>query len=142
MKSGSMFELRKTLQFEAAHLLPDVPSGHKCGRLHGHSYRVTIVVRGELNEKVGWVVDYADIKRVAGPVIALLDHYYLNDIPGLSKPTAEVLARWIFEKLKSKLPGLFQIIVGETCTSESRYQEGPLTSDESLPISPDQPQIP
>lgn len=115
------FELRKTLTFEAAHRLPHVPEGHKCGRLHGHSFSVTLVVQGALQSPSGWVIDYADIKAVAQPIIDQLDHYYLNDIPGLENPTAEILSRWIFDRLKKSLPSLAQVIVAETCTSESRY---------------------
>ena len=115
------FELRKILSFEAAHSLPHVPKGHKCGRLHGHSFRVTVLVRGNLNEKTGWVVDYADIKEATQPLIDQLDHYCLNDIEGLENPTSEVLAAWIYARLKERLPSLSQVIVSETCTSECRY---------------------
>lgn len=118
---SELFELRKTLTFEAAHRLPHVPEGHKCGRLHGHSFQVTLVVRGPLTQKLDWVIDYSDIKAAAKPLIDRLDHYYLNEIPGLENPTAEVLSKWIFEKLKSAIPQLAQVIVAETCTSESRY---------------------
>ncbi len=117
----SEFEIRKTMSFEAAHLLPGVPKDHKCGRLHGHSFKVTFVVRGGLDAKVGWVVDYGDIKTAVTPIIDQLDHYYLNDIKGLENPTSEVLSKWIFDKAKGNVPGLFQVIVCETCTTESRY---------------------
>lgn len=115
------YELRKTLSFEAAHRLPFVPKGHKCGRLHGHSFQVTLIVRGPLGKKTGWVMDYTDIKEAAEPIMAQLDHNYLNDIKGLENPTSEVLARWIFDSLKSKIKGLYQVIVAETCTTECRY---------------------
>ncbi|MGE0763687.1 MAG: 6-carboxytetrahydropterin synthase QueD [Bdellovibrionales bacterium] len=117
----SEYELRKTLTLEAAHLLPNVPAGHKCGRLHGHSFRVTLVVRGTLDDKTGWVMDYTDIKKAAQPLIDQLDHHYLNEIKGLENPTSEVLSKWIFEKLNNQLKGLYQVIVAETCTTESRY---------------------
>lgn len=113
-------EIYKEFTFEAAHLLPNVPAGHKCGRLHGHSYRVQIHVAGELDDKLGWVMDFADIKKIVRPIIKELDHYYLNDIPGLENPTSENLARWIWNKLHSLLP-LSKIIVCETCTSGCSY---------------------
>lgn len=115
------FELRKTITFEAAHRLPSLPETHKCSRLHGHSFRMTLVVRGPLNERTGWVLDYADLKKAARPVLELLDHRYLNEIPGLENPTSEILARWIYLKLKPNLQHLYQIIIAETCTTECTY---------------------
>src|SRR5688572_9004557 len=113
----SDFEIRKSMSFEAAHLLPGVPKGHKCGRLHGHSFKVTFVVRGGLDPKVGWVVDYGDVKKAVEPVIQQLDHFYLNEIKGLENPTSEVLSKWIFDKTEGAVPGLHQVIVAETCTT-------------------------
>ena len=114
-------ELRRTFQFEAAHRLPLLPANHKCHRLHGHSFQVEIVVEGECDPKLGWVMDYADIKAVVKPVIARLDHYYLNDIPGLENPTSEVIAQWLWHQLKPLLPQLSKIVIRETCTSGCVY---------------------
>src|ERR1019366_3173653 len=82
-------ELRKTFQFEAAHLLPHLPKSHKCRRLHGHSFKVEIVVAGECDPQLGWLMDYADISRAFKPTFEKLDHYYLNEVPGLENPTSE-----------------------------------------------------
>lgn len=114
-------DIYKEFSFEAAHLLPNVPAGHKCGRLHGHSFRVEVHVEGPLDARLGWVMDYADIKAVVKPVIARLDHYYLNDIPGLDNPTSEVIARWLWQALKPLLPALSRIVIKETCTSGCVY---------------------
>jgi 6-pyruvoyltetrahydropterin/6-carboxytetrahydropterin synthase len=114
-------EIYKEFTFEAAHLLPNVPAGHKCGRLHGHSFRIEVHVTGELDATLGWIMDYADIKRLVKPVIARLDHYYLNDIPGLDNPTSEVIARWLWQQLKPSLAMLSKIVVKETCTSGCVY---------------------
>ncbi|MFN0002003.1 MAG: 6-carboxytetrahydropterin synthase QueD [Pseudohongiellaceae bacterium] len=114
-------EIYKEFNFEAAHLLPNVPPGHKCGRLHGHSFRVAVHVAGPLDSSLGWVMDYADIKTLVKPVIAQLDHYYLNDIPGLENPTSEIIARWLWLQIKVKLPQINKIIVKETCTSGCIY---------------------
>ncbi len=114
-------EIYKEFNFEAAHLLPNVPPGHKCGRLHGHSFRVEVHVAGPLDSSLGWVMDYADIKTLVKPVIAQLDHYYLNDIPGLENPTSEIIARWLWLQIKVKLPQINKIIVKETCTSGCIY---------------------
>lgn len=108
--------------FEAAHRLPNVPSDHKCSRLHGHSYRVQVHVRGRVDESAGWVVDFADIKDACRPVIARLDHYYLNEIPGLENPTSEVLAAWLWNQLAPSLPMLSAVMVRETCTSGCVYR--------------------
>jgi 6-pyruvoyltetrahydropterin/6-carboxytetrahydropterin synthase len=121
LKASDQFEIRKTLSFEAAHHLPGVPKGHKCGRLHGHSFKATFVLRGPLDAKIGWVSDFADVKAAVGPIIDDLDHFYLNEIKGLENPTSEVLARWIFERAQASVPGLYQVIIAETCTTESRY---------------------
>lgn len=119
--SQPIYELRKTIRFEAAHRLPHLPIDHKCSRLHGHSYSATLVLRGVLDEKMGWIIDTGEIKKIAKPIFDLLDHRYLNEIQGLENPTSEIIAAWIYEKLASLLPQLAQVIVAETCTTEARY---------------------
>jgi len=114
-------ELRKTFQFEAAHLLPYLPETHKCRRLHGHSFVVDVVVEGECDPKLGWLMDYADISAAFKPVHDQLDHYYLNEIPGLENPTSENLAAWIWQRLRPRLPLLKEIVVAETCMSKCAY---------------------
>lgn len=114
-------ELFKEFTFEASHYLPRVPEDHKCGRLHGHSFHVTIFVEGPVDEETGWVVDFAEIKRAWAPLDAQLDHYHLNDIPGLWNPTSEVLAKWIWARLEHTLP-LSAVQVKETCTAGCIYR--------------------
>jgi 6-pyruvoyltetrahydropterin/6-carboxytetrahydropterin synthase len=116
-----MMEIFKEFTFEAAHRLPNVPEGHKCARLHGHSYRVEIHVTGEVPDATGWVMDFGDIKEAFAPVLAQLDHYYLNEVKGLENPTSEVLARWIWDQLLPVLP-LSAVLVRETCTSGCIYR--------------------
>ncbi len=113
--------LFKSFHIEAAHRLPFVPSGHKCARLHGHSFEVEIHVEGPVDPKTGWVIDFADIKVAFKPFYDQLDHHYLNDIEGLDNPTSENLARWIWQRLKPVLPLLSEVVVRETCTSGCRY---------------------
>ena len=115
-------EIYKEFTFEAAHRLPNVPEGHKCARLHGHSFRVTIHVSGSLDQKLGWVIDFSEIKTAFKPIMNQLDHNYLNDIAGLENPTSENLAVWIWNELKSSLPKLTQIVVSETCSSGCIYR--------------------
>lgn len=113
--------LTKSFHFEAAHDLPTFPAGHKCRRLHGHSFRFDVVVEGNVEPDKGYLIDYGDIKTAAEPLVRGLDHYYLNDIEGLSNPTSENIAKWIYERLKPALPLLKSIIVHETCTSTCEY---------------------
>jgi 6-pyruvoyltetrahydropterin/6-carboxytetrahydropterin synthase len=115
-------EIFKQFRFEAAHRLPHVPPEHKCARLHGHSFTVEIHVRGPVGERSGWVVDFADIAAAWQPLHAVLDHYYLNEIPGLENPTSELLARWIWRRILPALPLLSQVVVRETCTSGCVYR--------------------
>ena len=115
-------EIYKEFIFDSAHRLPNVPAGHKCGRLHGHSFKTTLYVEGPVGEQTGWVLDYADISKAFGPLYARLDHNYLNEIAGLENPTSETLARWIWQNLKPVLPLLSKVVVNETCTSGCIYR--------------------
>jgi 6-pyruvoyltetrahydropterin/6-carboxytetrahydropterin synthase len=115
-------EIFKEFTFEAAHRLPNVPAGHKCARLHGHSFRCEVHVRGDVEPRTGWVMDFGDIKAAFEPLHMVLDHNFLNEIEGLANPTSEVLARWIWHNLARALPGLSAVIVRETCTSGCVYR--------------------
>lgn len=117
-------QIFKEFTFEAAHRLPNVPDGHKCARLHGHSFRVEVHVRGDVGATSGWVMDFADISAAFQPLRDQLDHFYLNEVEGLANPTSEVLAEWIWERLNPALPSLSRVVVRETCTSGCIY-EGP-----------------
>ena len=116
-----MMEIYKEFTFEAAHLLPNVPEGHKCRRLHGHSYSVKIFVQGEIGDDSGWIMDFGDIKVAFKPIHDQLDHQYLNEIEGLENPTSEMIARWIWTRLKPGLPQLSRLEISETCTSGCCY---------------------
>lgn len=111
-------ELKKTFNLEAAHRLPNVPEGHKCARLHGHSFQVTLHVSGPVDPKLGWIVDFAEITKAFAPLHELLDHRYLNEVDGLDNPTSENLAAFVLERVR--LPGgakLHAVTISETCTS-------------------------
>lgn len=114
-------EIFKEFKFEAAHQLYNLPPGHKCMNLHGHSYRVRVYVRGRIDPQTGWVVDFGTIKQVCQPLIDKLDHSYLNDIPGLEQSTSEVLAIYLWRAFKPKLAGMSKIEVWETATSAAIY---------------------
>jgi len=115
-------DIYKVFNIEAAHRLPNVPEGHKCARLHGHSFRVEIHLRGEPDPALGWVMDFADLKTAFAPVMDALDHRYLNEVPGLENPTSERLAQWIWQRLRPALPLLQEVHVQETCTAGARYR--------------------
>jgi len=114
--------LSKTFDFEAAHRLPTFPEGHKCRRLHGHSYHFDVVVEGEVDPASGYLIDFGDIKAAAEPLVKRLDHFYLNEIEGLENPTSEVLAKWIWDRLKPALPQMCCVVVYETCTTRCEYR--------------------
>ena len=122
MQTSKIVEIVKEFRFEAAHLLPNVPEGHKCRRLHGHSFRFEVILKGEVDPEIGWLMDFGDLSKIVKPMVSEnLDHYYLNDVPGLENPTSEMIAMWLWKKLKPDLPLLSRIIVHETCTSRCEY---------------------
>ena len=114
-------EIFKEFTIEAAHWLPNVPEGHKCRRMHGHSFRIQISVDGPVDDRLGWVMDFADLKAAFQTIEDQLDHRCLNDVEGLDNPTSENLARWIWLRLQPSLPGLSKVIVRETCTNGCVY---------------------
>jgi 6-pyruvoyltetrahydropterin/6-carboxytetrahydropterin synthase len=114
-------EIFKEFRFEAAHRLPYVPEGHKCARLHGHSFRAEVYVSGDVNTNSGWVCDFAELKAAFAPLFQQLDHNFLNEVPGLENPTSEVIARWIWERLEPTLRGLSRVVIRETCSSGAVY---------------------
>ncbi len=115
-------ELTKEFRFEAAHSLPNVPAGHKCGRMHGHSFRVEVTIRGAVDPRTGWLMDFGELKEKFRPLEEQLDHRLLNDVPGLENSTSENIARWIWKRLKPEVAVLFQITVHETCSSKCVYR--------------------
>ncbi len=112
----------RVFTIEAAHRLPNVPPGHKCARLHGHSFRIELHVSGPVDPHSGWVMDFADVKSAFQPIYEQLDHHYLNEIAGLENPTSENLARWVWNQTKKSLPQLSKVVIHETCTSGCVYE--------------------
>ena len=114
--------LERTYRFEAAHFLPKVPPGHKCARMHGHSYQVEVVIEGEVDAERGWVMDFAEIDEHALPLVRQLDHQVLNEIEGLANPTSELLAVWLWKRLAPTLPGLVEVVVSRDADVALRYR--------------------
>ena len=111
-------------KFESAHRLPKVPAGHKCARLHGHSFKVELAIVGPMNPDTGWLIDFGELEEIWRPVYQTLDHNYLNDVPGLENPTSEILAKWIWDRMKPTLPQLDQVTLFETCDARCEYRGG------------------
>lgn len=116
-----MIEIFKTFTFDSAHWLPEVPEGHKCKNMHGHTYTLTLFLKGELKQKEGWLLDFAVIKEKIDPILKLVDHKVLNEVKGLENPTCELFCIWWFEKLKPIIPELNKIELKETPTSGAVY---------------------
>ena len=115
-------DIFKIFQIEAAHRLPHLPAGHKCARLHGHSFKFEIHVVGPVEPKTGWFIDYGVLDDVVNPLVAQLDHHYMNEIEGLENPTSEVAAKWLYDRIKPKIPSLVAITFHETCDARCIYR--------------------
>jgi 6-pyruvoyltetrahydropterin/6-carboxytetrahydropterin synthase len=115
-------ELVREYRFEAAHRLPRLPSTHRCHRLHGHSFRFEVTLEGEVNEETGFLIDFGDVDVIVQPTLDRLDHYFLNEVEGLENPTSEILARWLWQRLRPGLPQLTAVTVAETCDARCTYR--------------------
>ena len=114
--------LTKDFTFEAAQNLPNVPADHKCRRMHGHSFKVEISIEGEVDPVTGWFYDHARISKAMNPLLELIDHSYLNEIPGLENPTIDNMCAWLWGHLAPQLPGLSEIVLHETPTARCSYR--------------------
>ena len=112
----------KTFTIEAARSLPNLPDGHPCKNIHGHSFKITITVTGNVDNKTGFVMDFGDIDETFNPLLSKLDHSYLNNIEGLENPSSENVCQWIWERLAPSLPGLSQIDIKETDSTGCIYK--------------------
>lgn len=121
-------EVFREFTFDAAHRLENLPEGHKCARMHGHTYRLIVRVGGELDQRIGWIVDFAEVKRLTSEVIGELDHRVLNEVPGLEQPTTERIVVWIWDRLKARLPGLSRLELWENSNSGVSYSGEPVGS--------------
>ncbi|MEI6410153.1 MAG: 6-carboxytetrahydropterin synthase QueD [Bacteroidota bacterium] len=114
-------QIFKQFTFDSAHFLPNVPDGHKCKAIHGHTYRLVVFLEGDLVPGLEWVMDFAVLKQVIEPVVRRIDHKLMNDIPGLENPTCERIAIWLWDQMKPDLPLLTKIELHETPTSGVVY---------------------
>ncbi len=115
-------EITKEFRFDSAHFLPNLPEGHKCGQLHGHTFTVVLHFRGPVPEETGWLRDFGEINEFFKPILDELDHRCLNEIEGLFNPTSENISMWIWNKAKPVFPDIFQVTVKETPSSSASYR--------------------
>ena len=115
------FELKQHFQIESARFLPHLDKNHPCSHMHGHSFKIVLSILGPLDSQIGWVMDYHEITRVMAPLLSLLDHKVLNEVSGLENPTSEHLAKWLYEKVKEKIPQLKSVNISETLNTECIY---------------------
>lgn len=115
------FELKQHFQIESARFLPHLPKEHPCSRMHGHSFKIILTLVGDLDPKIGWVIDYNDIQAAMKPLLEQIDHRVLNEVEGLENPTSELLAVWLYERARKVLPELTKVTIAETPLTECSY---------------------
>ncbi|HKQ54582.1 MAG TPA: 6-carboxytetrahydropterin synthase [Methyloceanibacter sp.] len=115
----------KEFGFEAAHFLPSAPPGHPNARVHGHSFRVRVTIDGEPDGKTGLVMNLGDVEAAIANVREALDHHLLNEVEGLTQPTLERIATWLWDRLHNRLPGLAEIEVARDSCHEGCIYRGP-----------------
>jgi 6-pyruvoyltetrahydropterin/6-carboxytetrahydropterin synthase len=112
----------KIFRFDSAHYLPNVPAGHKCGGMHGHTYTLKISIKGKPSLQTGWIIDFTALKNKVKPWVDILDHQVLNTIDGLENPTSENLCLWLWKKINPEIPNLYRIELNETPDSGVIYE--------------------
>lgn len=117
-----LVELKQHFQIESARFLPHLEATHPCSRMHGHSFKIVLTIKGPLHPQFGWVMDYNDITSVMQPILKEIDHRILNEIVGLENPTSELLAQWIYNRVIHHIPLLTEVSVSETPTTEAIYR--------------------
>lgn len=105
---------------QSAHRLPNVPIGHKCGRMHGHGFEIIVHAAQDLGAQA-LSIDYDRLDTLWAPIHAELDHTCLNDVPGLENPTSEMISAWVWARLKPVLPELSWITVYETAQCGANF---------------------
>jgi 6-pyruvoyltetrahydropterin/6-carboxytetrahydropterin synthase len=115
-------ELKQHFQIESARFLPNLPKSHPCSNVHGHSFKIILTLKGPVDEKLGWLMDYHEINQVMQPILKELDHKVLNEVAGLENPTSENLSKWIYDKVILKISILTEVNISETPTTECVYR--------------------
>ncbi|MDR0823863.1 MAG: 6-carboxytetrahydropterin synthase QueD [Prevotella sp.] len=116
-----MYKISKRFSFSASHILDGLPQEHPCSRLHGHNYMITIYLRAEQLNSVGFVKDYRELDHVKRYIDEKLDHRHLNDILPFN-PTAENMAKYLYDVFKADIPELYAVEVSETPKTTAVYE--------------------
>jgi 6-pyruvoyltetrahydropterin/6-carboxytetrahydropterin synthase len=111
--------LEREFHYDSAHYLPNVPEGHKCGRMHGHTYRLIVTIAGRVDEHTGWMLDFSDIDQAVKPLVDRLDHHVINDV--LPNPTVELQLIWFWDQLAGKIP-LLRLRIFEGLKNSGTYE--------------------
>ena len=118
-----LFEIEKDFQFEAAHYFGHADANDLFKKVHGHSFKGKVTLLGDPQDDKGWIRDLWKIEQIINETIAPLDHTLLNEVEGLSVPSLEQIAQWVFERLDPKLPGLTCVEVGRpSCGERARVK--------------------
>tara|TARA_R110002072_G_scaffold36848_2_gene108185 strand:+ start:5435 stop:5809 length:375 start_codon:yes stop_codon:yes gene_type:complete len=122
---NTRLEISKDFTFEAAHFFEHKPDAHPFKRMHGHSFAGTVTLAGHPNDEAGWVKDFWEIEDAIKDVVDLIDHRLLNEVEGLEKPSLEALARFVFDRLLPKLPGLVAVEIRRpSCGEKAVLRQG------------------
>lgn len=124
-----MFELSKQFRFDAAHTLDRVIETESSRRIHGHSYRAEVTVRGRPDPKTGMVVDLGLLDRKMADARDALDHRFLDEINDLGPATMENLSRWIWQRLSPEVNNLFKVSVYRDSSGDACFYYGPMDVD-------------
>jgi len=119
-----MWELTKSFRFDASHTLDRSIEAEASRRIHGHSYRAEVTVRGETDAKTGMVVDFGLLERTLAQTRDGLDHHLLDHVPDLGPATMENLAAWIWRRLAPVTKGLVKVTVFRDSQAESVTYRG------------------
>ena len=115
------FELKQHFQIESSRYLPNLDTSHPCSRMHGHSFKIILTLKGEADARLAWVIDYGDIQSLMMPILNRIDHRTLNEVPGLENPTTEMLTKWVYDEALQVLPLLTRVTIAETALTECSY---------------------
>ncbi|WP_339828753.1 6-carboxytetrahydropterin synthase [uncultured Parvibaculum sp.] len=120
-----MTRIYKEFHFDAAHFLPYAEEGHPNRRMHGHSFRVVVWLKGKPAPETGLVRHFEDLEREVMAVREKLDHHLLNEVAGLELPTLERIAAWIWHELAAPLPEIACVEVHRGSCREGCVYDGP-----------------
>ena len=117
-----MYIISKEFHFSASHVLHGLRDGHPCARLHGHNYIITVYLRSEQTNEVGFVTDYNDLLPIKNYIDNQLDHRHLNNVFPDINPSAELIAYKLYQQFKQEFPQLYKVEISETPKTKASYE--------------------